>query len=267
MMGRKRLSSHELTQAIEKIRKGYDDYRVRYITSGRERRRFEERYIEALRSRADMAAFVAAEMEFLHTLMEQGEEQQRRETSRSDERQRAGDSSNAAADHADRVIAALKEQVAKYPTVGLGHEDLWELDHLYGALFVLEREYWPPVERIYRRVYPSRFSGPRLLLESRLYELTETRGDEFPVRLNAIRDLLQRFPRTLVQIEREAKNCILQAAFFLHDLAFELRNFRNDSYLREEEKKTVENALLFVHTVIEDFRLQDLKEKRKTARS
>ena len=266
MMGRKRLSSHELTQAIEKIRKGYDDHRVCYITSGRERRRFEERYIEALRRKDDMASFVASEMEFLRTLTERAEEQQRRENARRSEQRRASDSSNAAEDHADRVIASLKQQVAKYPVVGLGHEDLWELDHLYGALFVLEREYWPTVERIYRRVYPSRLSGPRLLLENRLYELIETRGDGFPVRLNTIRDLLERFPRTLTQIEREAKNNTLQAAFFLHDLDGELRKLRDDPYLRTEEKKTVENALLFVHTVIEDFRLQDLKAQGKTAR-
>jgi hypothetical protein len=46
-----------------------------------------------------------------------------------------------------------------------------------------------------------------------------------------------------------------------------LKQLIEDGYLRAEEKKTVETALHFVHTVIEDFRLQDLKEKDNTARS
>jgi hypothetical protein len=170
-------------------------------------------------------------------------------------------------DFADEVMAELRKRVEDYPAAGLNQEELWDVDRLYGALLLLEREHWPKVDRIYRRIYPSRYSGPRLVLEARLSELTEARADGFPKRLYNLRELVAKFPRTLREIEWESQQCILQAAFFLHALEFELRRLTEDEYLRKEEKKTVDTVLHFVHTVIEDFRLQDLKEQGNTSRS
>jgi hypothetical protein len=218
-----------------------------------------------------MAAFVAAEIELFSSLTRRADERQRVENERAHSRQQfrrqRRNGEPAPPDFADGVIEELKQRVTKYTPIGIGHDELWELDHLYGALKAIEREHWPRVERIYRRLYPSRFSGPRLVLENRLNELVEARADEFPKRLYPIRELLERFPRTLRQIEWESKRCILQAAFYLHSLDDELARLIEDSYLGAEDKKTVERVREFVHTVIEDFRLQDLKEQGHTSRS
>ncbi len=276
-MKQKKLSSKEIDQLVDRIRSLYNDYMVKYIQGGAMRDGFEQRYLDALRKRIDLQRFLQVELKIVQQMIAREEAELSRCEDEAYLREREpaggngkgngsggkGDSRDRAetGDFADRVIEQMQRKAEQYPPAGLDSSEVWEVDHLYGGLQKFERELWPPVDRIFRRVYPSRYDGPRLTLETKLLELAEVRMGGIPQSLHTLQLLMGRFPRNYREIEWEQKNTILKAAFFLHTLKGELEKLSQESYLSEEDRRAVRRALEYVTSLIEDFRLKDLKEK------
>jgi len=272
-MKHKKLSSKEINQLVDRIRSLYNDYMVKFIQGGDMREGFEQRYYEALKTRIDLQRFLQVELKIVQQLIarEEAEFNRCEEAAYLRERDPAAGNGDGAkddggdraptGDFADRVIEQMQRKAEKYPPAGLDSSEVWEGDHLYGGLPQFERELWPPVDRIYRRLYPSRYDGPRLTLENKLLELAEVRMGGIPQSLHTLQLLMGRFPRNYREIEWEQKNTILKAAFFLHTLKGALEKLRHESYLSDEDRRAVHAALEYVTTLIEDFRLKDLKEK------
>ena len=61
-MKRKRLSDSEIRSTVDKIRKRYGDYMVQFEKERSALDAFEERYIQAMRARLELALFLHAEM-------------------------------------------------------------------------------------------------------------------------------------------------------------------------------------------------------------
>ena len=274
----KKLNSKEIDQLVEKIRSLYDDYMVKFIQGSRERNAFEQRYFDALKSRVNLQRFLLVEEKMVQQLIAREELQQGRQEAEAYRREKdlgglngvagakdaevdAADEDEPQGDFADRVIEQMQRKAEQYPPVGLESNEVWEVDHLFGGLQKFERELWPPVDRVYRKVYPSRYDGPRLMLENRLLELAEARMGGVPQVLHTLQLLMGRFPRNYREIEWEKKHTILKASFFLHSIKGELEKLRQESYLSDEDRRAVFNASEFVNALIEDFRLKDLKEK------
>ncbi len=279
-MKRKKLTNKEIDQLVEKIRSLYDDYMVKFIQGRTSRDGFERRYLDALKSRIDLQRFLQVELKMVQQLIAREEQELDRTEAESYARdkgrsgaQKEGEGSEnkgdgvsggdprGKGDFADRVIEQMQRKAEKYPPAGLDNSEVWEVDHLFGGLQKFERELWPPIDRVYRRLYPSRYDGPRLTLESKLLELAEARMGGVPQILHTLQLLMGRFPRNYREIEWEKKHTILKAAFFLHNLRGELEKLRQESYLSEEDRRAVHSALEYVDMLIEDFRLKDLKEK------
>lgn len=267
------MSPVEVESAIEKIRKRYDDYMVRYMQNRRARDAFEQRYFDARKARVGLDRFIIDEMKWIRRLEEEAEKKEdaiTRKNSGENLQGKSGSGGGNGSDpmttqrkegYADRVLAELRRKIEHYSSAGLEAEEVFEVDKLYGAIEHFERNYWPKIDRIYRKVYPSRYSGPRIILENRLFELAEPSVGRFPQRLQNLVSLLDRFPRNYREIEWESKQCILGASFFLHSIEEELGKLRNEGMLPNADLETVEKSCEFVHTVIEDFRLTDLKEQ------
>ena len=263
-MKRKKLTGREIDQALEKIRELYDHYMVRYIKGRSARKGFEERYNEALRARIDLDRFLSTEVKIIKQMIARAEEELKQtstENGSTREEVIERDSNGRKMDFADRVIEKMKKKVSKYPVIGLESSEVWEVDHLFGALQKLDREIWPGIDRIYRKIYPSRYDGPRIVLENRLQELAEPRMGGTPQGLHTLQMLLGRFPRNYREIEWEVKQTILKSSFFLHTLKGELEKLLKDSYLAESDRRVVESGKEYVDGMIEDFRLKDLKQK------
>ena len=272
-MKQKKLSSKEIDQLVDRIRCLYNDYMVKFIQGGAMRDGFEQRYFDALKTRIDLQRFLQVELKIVQQMIAREEAEFNRSEDAAYQRERdpgVGNGNNGqneggdkaqTGDFADRVIAQMQRKAEKYPPAGLDSSEVWEVDHLYGGVQKFERELWPPVDRLYRRLYPSRYDGPRLTLETKLLELAEVRMGGIPQSLHTLQLLMGRFPRNYREIEWEKKNTILKAAFFLHTLKGELEKLRHESYLSDEDRRAVHSALEYVTTLIEDFRLKDLKEK------
>jgi len=275
-MKKKRLSKKEIDEKLKQIRKKYDEYMVSFIKSGRARQAFERRYHEALQSRIELDRFVDVELKVIQEMFVKEKRRQQKETVLQNNRNggtngqgrghgngggNGEDPEEGGGDFADRYIDKLKQQAEKYPVAGLESGEVWEVDHLFGALQKFERDFWPPVDRVYRKVYPSRYDGPRITLENKLLELAEARMGGVPQVLHTLQMLLGRFPRNYREIEWEIKQTILKGSFFLHEARGELENLLKESYLADNERIAVKKALEYIEGLIKDFRLKDLKQQ------
>ena len=270
LMKRKRLSKKEIDEKIRQIRSTYDDYMVLFIKSSRTRDAFECRYREALANRIELDRFLDIELKVIQEMCARERKLQRKAAAGEDRKQAAngrnmngepGETEEREGDFADRYIEKLKQQAEKYPVAGLDSGEVWEVDHLIGALQKFERDFWPPVDRLYRKIYPSRYDGPRITLENKLLELAESRMGGVPQVLNTLQLLIGRFPRNYREIEWEIKQTILKTSFFLHNAGGELEKLLNESYLADDDRAAVREAHEYITGIINDFRLKDLKQK------
>jgi hypothetical protein len=215
---------------------------------------FEDRYFEARKQRIDLTRFVLAELEVIRQLKKREEAKLlEAEEKRFKKRTQPKQASNLA----DRVLEQQRKQIEKYPELPMDPRASYELKKLFGALDVLEKEYWPPLESLLRRLYPSYYSNPRLDLEPRIYALCPGAGTVPPI-VSRYEALLLRIPRSLNDVEWEEKRLLLEAAFLLHALMGVLDKLPLED-CTDEERKMVEKTRNYVHILLTDFRLKDLK--------
>ncbi len=260
-MKKKKLSHIEVEAAVNGIRKKYNDLIVEYMKPKIIKDSFEDRYIGALRARVDMGNFIYTEIMVVGNLINIEKEKLKQLEINRDKRLKAAKIHNNKS-IADRVFDANRDKIRKYQGVGLDDSDAFEINKLYGALKFFELNHWPFIEKILRRIYPSRYSGPRVSMENRLFEITITGPDGFPPGLIKLRTMLSRSPREYSSLERETQRCMLDVSFLLHDISDELPTFLDEEVLTKDEKQPLEETIDYVHTVLEDFRLMDLKESK-----
>ena len=256
MKRKKRLSDSEIRSAVEKIRKRYGDFMVQFMKDRTALDAFEDRYIEVMRARMDLALFLHAEMTVVEELITKEQdrinEEQQREMSRKKRKEKQQD-------FADRVLEEHKKRIAKYPPLQVHNEASEEVERLYGCLNTLEREIWPEIEKLMRKAYTSIVVSPRARLEERIIGLCRLAVGGIPPRLSRYQSLFGWSPRKVMEIDKEEKKCLLDAAFLLHDLTDVLREMKESENLDEADTENVEKMASYVHNVLEDFRLKDFK--------
>ena len=217
---------------------------------------FEDRYISALRARMGMETFLHAEMNVIEELVLKEEDRIKSETAKI---QKATEIRVKTRTIADKVIEENRERILKYPRLTIHAEASEDVERLYGALGVVEREFWSDLEHTMRRAYTSIVLSPRARLEQQILRLCSANGKELPPRLNRYNAMFTRFPRNYNEIDKEAKNCILEAAFFLADLGDTLKEIDKVEMLPITERQKVATVMEYVHNVLNDFRLKDFK--------
>jgi len=257
LLKRKRLSDGEIRSAVEKIRKRYNDYIVQFLKDRSALDAFEERYIEAMRARMDLALFLHAEKTVVEELIQKEQnrvnaEQQKviQEKKQKEEKQSI----------ADRVLAEHKQRISKYPPLPIHPDGSEEIERLYGCLHTLEREYWPDLEKYMRSAYTSNMRSPRMQLEQRIITLCRPSAGDLPPRLSRYKSLFDWVPRNGLEIEKEGKKCLLDAAFFLHDLADIISEMKKSGNLTVHETENLAGMLEYVNALLADFRLKDFKK-------
>ena len=244
------LSEEEVERAVEKIRRMYDDYIITYLKPFTLKDAFEDRYLLVRKQRIDLTRFIHDELELIKGLVK---DEDARSAQREERRGRRKGRHRSVSEYADRLIEQYREQIEKYPDLPFDDRASYEIRKLLGALDLFEKEYWPDLERVLRKLYPSYYSSPRLTLEPRIYNLTSGAG-RLPPGVSRYKALLMRLPRTKAELEWEERRLILEGAFLLHHVVETLERVRKDGDLAGLER--TEN---WVHSVIVDFRLQEFK--------
>jgi len=254
MMPRK-LTPGEISASVEKIRKKYDDYVVKYFKPRTLRRAFEARYIDALRAKVDISSFLLAEIAAIQEL-----------TEREEQRVQLGPVRPAAEktqSFADKVLEENLARISKYPDLLFNADASDEVRRMAGALTDLAGKRWQDLGAALEETMYAMSSSEMLAMDSQLRYLSSPGDSETPPFLNRLLVQLRRFPRHYPSIEREEKDYILAASFFLHDLFVMLERIKRVyTEMPEERRGTVEASLDHVWGIITDFRLKDLKRAR-----
>ncbi|MDA3957747.1 hypothetical protein [Oceanispirochaeta sp.] len=243
---RDKLTAKEVETALVRIRKTYDDYIISYMTPIDEKSSFEDRYIEALHARVDLTRFIKDEIVYLQQLIQESEENKVRHENK------ASPATKPLKGFADRIIEELERQIESYPMIVLHDDASDEVKKLYGALNVLDNEYWSTVSSFIRKVHSSTVSYN---LENRLFRMTTIGGDDVPPELDRYLFLLKQGGKYSTELFRESQECIKRASFFLHELHLILLECQDRGLMDE----SVEIAYNYVEDIIRDFRLKDLK--------
>jgi hypothetical protein len=252
----RKLTPGEITSSVEKIRRKYEEYVNRYFKPRTLLKAFEARYIKALRAKVDVSSFLLAEISAIQELITR--EQKRVQLGPEGPAEEKGQSI------ADKVLEENRARIAKYREVNFHSDAGEEVRRLAGALSELGGEPWRQLGFALQGTMYAMGSSEMLSLDSQLRYLSSPDGRETPQYLNRLVGQLRRFPRNYPAIDREEKEYILEAAFFLHDLfAVVERVKRVYTELAAEKLRILEESLSFIWGIISDFRLKDLKRKRR----
>jgi hypothetical protein len=255
------LTPGEITSTVEKIRRRYDEYVTKYFKPRGLREAFETRYLRALRSGVDVSAFLLAEISAIEELVE-----------REDQRIQAGPLRPAAsaprADFAERVLQENRKRISPYPDIRFHADAGEEVRRLVGALTQLARESWGDIAVALGDTMYAMGTSEMLALDSQLRYLGSPGGEEPPSYLARLMSELRRFPRNYPSIEREEKEYVLEAAFFLNDLLVVMdRVLRVYTDMAAEKRSLLEKARAWTWDVVTAFRLKDLKRRRGARRA
>ena len=257
--GKKKLDHDEIEQAKDKILEEYDHLIVRFMKPMSLKTSFLDRYLGAMRARMDMAHFLHAEMSAVKEVFrreEAREEEIRAAKAKRNEKKKARNEG-----FADRIIEENRQRIEKYPDLDFHNDASPEVKKMAGVLKFIDDEYWPAIDDILRRSSATLYSNSRLALEKSIYELATSKVGSASNRLSVYITILGRFPRDYRALEREGQLYILNAAHFLHNLHSEMAKMLEQNNLDSDELVFIENVSDYVHNVIADFRLVDLKPK------
>jgi hypothetical protein len=251
----KKLTPGEISSTVEKIRRKYDDYITRFFKPKQLTHAFETRYMTALRAGIDISSFLLAEISAIEELSAREEEKIRAEPEAPSDKEPS---------FADKVLEANRKRIASYPDIPFSDDTKEEVRRLVGALTDLERKHWADLATALRNTMYAMTTAEMLTLDSRLRSLSAAKAGEPPAFLTRLMSHLRKFPRNYPEIEREEKEYILEAAFFLNDLLTVLERVGQVyTQMPATKRKTVEDTVAYVDTVLGDFRLRELKRRRR----
>ena len=203
----------------------------------------------------DISSFLLAEISAIEELIDREEKRIAQEPVKPDPQKQQS--------FADRVLEENRQRIIKYPDIPFHTDASEETRRLLGALSDLLRERWQGIGEALRNTMYSMSSSEMLALDSQLRSLASADKNEPPQFLIRLVAQLRKFPRNHAAIERDEKEYVLEAAFFLNDLFVVLERVKRVyTELAAEARQAIDDNLLHVWEIISDFRVKDFKRKR-----
>jgi hypothetical protein len=251
-----KLTPNEISRAVEKIRRRYDEYIYKYFKPRSIKIAFEDRYIEAIKASTDISNFLMAEISAVEELI-------RREEEKVGSGQAEEPAPESVTERVERVVEENLARMRKYPEVPFHPVASEELRRLLGAMCQLEEKHWEVLTACLRNTAYYRSSLTMLNLEGKLRHLAARGSDGVPSGLSRYMYHANRFPRNYLAIDREEKEYILESAFLLHDLGELLERVdTNYPQLDEGSRSGLQAIHAYIQGVIRDFRLKEFKRRQ-----
>lgn len=215
---------------------------------------FYDRLTHAKNSGRDAERFLEEELSLYEELEMKAVYQEQNANMREEARRRrlSGDT------YADQVLKEYRRRIEHYPDVEIHPDAEFEVQKLYGAMGFFDNNHWNCIEIFLRQAFPQAGQFDRMSIEQRFWRFSSTRSGRIP-------EALERYQRSLStpsisnkERTREAQEAIKAVAFFLHEL-LEICEQGTHVFQPDEE---VEKAIFYIHSIIKDFRLKNLKMNR-----
>lgn len=253
VLGKRGFKKKETVDRLRELSRLFDQHIYDYALNPELREAFDERCRHAETVGRDPDAFIKDETAALKELAKQAARKQEKLALAAEarRRRRAGES------FADKVLDEYRQRIEEYPVLHI-HEDAdIEVSKLFGALARFYDELWNPMEAYLRKAFPQRGQLDRMDLDQRVWRLVPAREGRLPADLERYAAVLHAPSSSNREKTREAQECIKTAAFFLHDVIDVFGRAKN--FMSEDKK--VENGMKYVHDLISNFRLKDLKRR------
>lgn len=243
------LTPQEIDKALGRIRAEYDHLIVHFTKTAEPKRKFEDRYAQALRNRLDLTTFLGAEMHVVRTLVERA----RDEATQLPKVDKPAPSRKMS--YADKVVEQLRARIKDYPSLGLPDhpEKSPDVDKLYGTLRWFRRELWD----VLYPVFLSKCASPALFVADTDLGALTLQGDRWPKEVETYWALLNGTAE-LSQVARAQNRCLLQGAQLLVRIKRILDAAVVEKSLTPLERDHVKRAQAFCDRVLADFRLKEL---------
>lgn len=242
-----RLTDQEIDRTVARIRAEYDHYIVHFHKTPDTKRKFEDRYAEALRNRTDLTLFLGAEITVVKSLIERAREEASAPPPAPKPAKKVS--------YADMIVEQLRARIKDYPALGLPEhpEKSPDVDKLYGTLRWFRKELW---EYLYP-IFLGKCASPALFSADVELGALTLQGDRWPKEVETYWALLNS-KTELSQVARAQNRCLLQGAQLLQKIKRLLDNAALEESLTPSELNVVKKAQAFVERVLSDFRLKEL---------
>ena len=242
-----RLTDAEIDRALARIRSEYDHYTVHFHKPTEVKRKFEDRYAEALRSRSYLTTFSGIEMQVVKTLVERAQAEVPAPA------RPAGKTKKIS--YADQIVEQLRARIKDYPALGLPEHDEKspDVDKLYGTLRWFRKEIWDVLYPVFLGKCPS----PALFQADTDLGALTLQGDKWPKEVETYVALYQA-NADLSQIARAQNRCLLQGAQLLQRIKVIFGGAVLVEALAPLERDAVKRGIAFCDRVLSDFRLKEL---------
>ncbi len=254
----KKLNKGEIQRVVDKIRKKYEEYTIRFLKSSKLKYAFEKRYSDNLKKGMDIGNFLSAEISVIEELIRSEMSKLKYSSEQAAVRNvEQKDNKN----FADKILEEHKAKIAKYNKIDFHKDAKNEVCRLLGALNELYNTYLPLMQDVAKKTAHRNLRVTDIMeMESRLRVMGSLDSDNVSSRLSRYYALLNRFPRDYKAIDHEEKSFVLDSAFLLHDFLniLSIPDSKEEPEISDDELKTI---ISYILKIIDDFRLKDLKRK------
>jgi len=274
----KDLTTDELKKAVNKLKIRYEEFCTKFKKSRTLIDAFEDRYINALRSKTNMAVFIMAEIEAIEELFK-NETVKQKNANELIETPPVKKTTVA-----DRIYQQNRDRYLRYQPFPLPKDADDELEHLLGAVRSFLKDYWPVLELIVRENHHSAYKITFDHYYNELISKYDFKGD-MPIARHFFQ-VCSRNPKDFKQIDVEHQNILKETAFLINNISATLSEITTNNVFRMPEKKipldtfkysetnkslidnfnglnytqSFDKISNYINDIIIDFRIRDLKK-------
>ncbi len=235
----------QIKDLVEKIRNSYLELVGMSAKFSAVSAAFEDRYRSTIVNKLDELSFLSEEYNYVRTMIAK---EKMSEEEREQKRLEAAQSSSAVEAELNRYA----QRIESYPELKLpGNGSHSELSRLFGALSVIDQQYWGNIERYLRERYPVRAKSPMEALGNQFMRFIGSGSNNIPPALTYYCDALER--GDLNKADDIAFAVTKDVAFLLNEV---LTILDKEGYSKENV------AYVYISNVLTDFRLTEIKRRQ-----
>lgn len=232
------LTTAECNAALKKIRAKYDQIIKDFKKSPLLRENFEDRYINAVRNRQNISAFILGEIEAVEQLSKR--EAEKAAQQQAARKESAKSNSSSPIDQKSIAQQIFEEnilRIQKYPAVDMGEDAAEDISRLMGAVRILMNDYYPALNVVFRDAGHSIYAEKVSSFYNRLMSEYDYKGDVPMAR--RYKDLMSVRNADHLKVDYEYRYVLQETAFLLNDIYACLGSMINNEAVPTPAKKIV----------------------------
>ena len=250
-----RLSNKEIQKLVDKIRKKYKENAQLYGEHRFNVELFNDRYLTALRSKANVQNFLYAEILALEDLIKQIED----EIQENEDRQKIKE-------HLDEIAQKHTEMISGYPEVKF-HDDLnYEIARIFGALMLYYNELFDEVRDVIHKYKDYDLNSMLKQHEQGFDDYCYKKKHGLSAKMEDFILIINKYGHFGADYERAEQKFIQNIGVFINDyvsyLKKSLKTLNELNLIKSGDAEFIKSNIDFLNKFLVDFRLTGFKKNK-----